>query len=219
MRSTDRGLSWDNICPTTCYHGLKVQVHPETQAIYYLEEGLGLWESTDFGISWVDKFTDFEHSFAFDLLIDQDHPNRFFGGEAMSGARTGGVYISGDEGTTFSFMGLRGDAISSLTLNGSSTKLFAVSLDGIYVVDVVPGDFDLDGDVDGSDFLLWQRNPSVGSLADWKAHYATTANGSTTTIIPEPTTHALALAVLCLVGSRLANVRRHIVRSRLRQVG
>lgn len=29
-----------------------------------------------------------------------------------------------------------------------------------------PGDFDLDGDVDGADFLLWQRNPSVGDLAD-----------------------------------------------------
>lgn len=33
------------------------------------------------------------------------------------------------------------------------------------------GDFDLDNDVDGRDFLMWQRNPSVGSLAQWQAGY------------------------------------------------
>jgi hypothetical protein len=34
-----------------------------------------------------------------------------------------------------------------------------------------PGDFDQDGDVDGRDFLLWQRNPSVGNLSDWQNNY------------------------------------------------
>jgi hypothetical protein len=33
------------------------------------------------------------------------------------------------------------------------------------------GDFDQDGDVDGRDFLLWQRNPSVGNLIDWQTNY------------------------------------------------
>jgi hypothetical protein len=37
------------------------------------------------------------------------------------------------------------------------------------------GDFDLDGDVDGRDFLVWQRNPSIGNLSDWQANYG--ANG------------------------------------------
>jgi hypothetical protein len=36
-----------------------------------------------------------------------------------------------------------------------------------------PGDFDQDGDVDGRDFMLWQRNPSVGNLSDWKQNYGT----------------------------------------------
>jgi len=30
-------------------------------------------------------------------------------------------------------------------------------------------DFDNDGDVDGADFLAWQRNPRVGSLSDWQS--------------------------------------------------
>jgi parallel beta-helix repeat protein len=48
-----------------------------------------------------------------------------------------------------------------------------------------PGDFDADGDVDGRDFFMWQRNRSVGSLTDWRANYgvgALIANA----VVPEP---------------------------------
>jgi hypothetical protein len=53
------------------------------------------------------------------------------------------------------------------------------------------GDFDGDGDVDGLDLLTWQRNPSVGNLADWQAAYS---NGSLTgavAAVPEPATCGL----------------------------
>jgi len=33
------------------------------------------------------------------------------------------------------------------------------------------GDFDNDNDVDGADFLLWQRVPGVGGLADWEPNF------------------------------------------------
>ncbi len=83
--------------------------------------------------------------------------------------------------------------------------------------DDLPGDFDLDGDVDGSDFLSWQRNvgaggtPTVGQgnadgdddvdaadLAIWKSHFGfLRAVASINTIAtPEPTSVALALAAL-----------------------
>jgi hypothetical protein len=44
---------------------------------------------------------------------------------------------------------------------------------------VLPGDFDLDGDVDGRDFLMWQRGDSpmqlsASDLNDWQEHYGTT---------------------------------------------
>jgi hypothetical protein len=42
--------------------------------------------------------------------------------------------------------------------------------DLVYILGT-PGDFDFDGDVDGRDFLTWQRNPSIGDLADWQANY------------------------------------------------
>ena len=42
-----------------------------------------------------------------------------------------------------------------------------------------PGDFDGDNDVDGADFLLWQRDTAVGSLTDWQTNYGTSGTGVT----------------------------------------
>ncbi len=65
----------------------------------------------------------------------------------------------------------------------------------------LPGDFDLDGDVDGRDFLVWQRGGSPngatsGDLALWQSGYASlTASYSTTsTSVPEPS----SIVLLCL---------------------
>jgi len=62
------------------------------------------------------------------------------------------------------------------------------------------GDFDLDKDVDGNDFLVLQRIPSIGSLADWEINYgATSPPTAASTTVPEPTTLlllALALPML-----------------------
>lgn len=79
-----------------------------------------------------------------------------------------------------------------------------------------PGDFDEDGDVDGRDFLIWQRGgttPALGPglLDDWQTHYG---NGTMTATImaygqsvlatvPEPTSAVLVMmAGLALVGIR-----------------
>jgi parallel beta-helix repeat protein len=69
-----------------------------------------------------------------------------------------------------------------------------------YVV-ATPGDFDADGDVDGRDFLVWQRNPAVGDLADWQANYGIGMLSDLSIIpaaesaspVPEPASLVLAL--------------------------
>lgn len=69
-------------------------------------------------------------------------------------------------------------------------------------VPATPGDFDNDGAVDGRDFLAWQRNPSVGDLADWQANYGTSAVSSSTTVavVPEPASAVLMLLLVLLAG-------------------
>lgn len=61
------------------------------------------------------------------------------------------------------------------------------------------GDFDMDGDVDGSDFLLWQTDPSIGLLSDWEADYGTVLQPpleASSAVVPEPSTTALCLLAL-----------------------
>jgi hypothetical protein len=75
--------------------------------------------------------------------------------------------------------------------------------------DGVPGDFDGDNDVDGRDFLLWQRGESTnggqdpGDLEDWQANYGTTGPLTAATSVPEPA----SLLLLASVGG-LISVRR-----------
>lgn len=58
----------------------------------------------------------------------------------------------------------------------------------------VSADYDGDGDVDGQDFLLWQRDTSVGSLEDWQQQYgAQAAARANLSAVPEPLSLALAL--------------------------
>jgi hypothetical protein len=58
-------------------------------------------------------------------------------------------------------------------------------------VAALPGDFDLDGDVDGRDFLIWQRGGSptalsANDLGDWQNSYGVSSLTATNSAVPEP---------------------------------
>ncbi|QEG37919.1 autotransporter outer membrane beta-barrel domain-containing protein [Bythopirellula goksoeyrii] len=67
------------------------------------------------------------------------------------------------------------------------------------------GDFDSDGDVDAADFLKWQRDPSVGLLADWKTNYGVSASTATSAAVPEPSNLLLGVmvSIVSLAARRL----------------
>lgn len=80
--------------------------------------------------------------------------------------------------------------------------------DGLLMVSTfsgIPGDFDMDNDVDGDDFLLWQRNPGIGLLSDWEANYGfqglQAAQSAASSAVPEPTSGLLAALGLALAWS------------------
>jgi hypothetical protein len=78
----------------------------------------------------------------------------------------------------------------------------------MFVSEATGADFDLNGSVNGEDFLAWQRGESPyplsqGDLAIWEEEYGNTVPPfSATSAVPEPTTCTLALAALCLAMSR-----------------
>ncbi len=76
-----------------------------------------------------------------------------------------------------------------------------------FVANALSGDFDSDGDIDGSDFLAWQRgispNPkSASDLAIWESNYggglAPLAQVSGASAIPEPATIGLIMLATIL---------------------
>jgi hypothetical protein len=101
-----------------------------------------------------------------------------------------------------SFYGSTVSELELLDLNNNGQILMKVGLSGpenwrglVLATPLgIPGDFDEDDDVDGRDFLIWQRNPSVGDLEDWQANYGASSL-SASVAVPEPTSWMLLLSV------------------------
>ncbi len=110
----------------------------------------------------------------------------------------GGVFDAGDLG----FFGV--DTVNNhvwAVLDHAS--LFAV---GVLSAGTL-GDFDGDGDVDGADFLVWQRDPNVWNLSDWQNAYGS-GGGTGVVTVPEPTSLTIVFACLMIsIGSRAVLTR------------
>ncbi len=76
----------------------------------------------------------------------------------------------------------------------------------------LPGDFDLDTDVDGNDLLQWQRGESPNPLsatdyANWQSKFGTVSPAAAS-VVPEP--GAMVLALLVAGASVLRRRRRSV---------
>lgn len=114
--------------------------------------------------------------------------------------------LSGEfgDGTTFSI------ALNSANV-GTGDFVSPTATLTVTLVDPASGDFDFDADIDGADFLAWQRgtspNPlSAGDLVSWQASYSA-SEAATAHSIPEPT--ASALALLAVVMHVRSSHRQH----------
>ena len=129
-----------------------------------------------------------------------DGADVFISTGAILDLNTGGITDIIDSlylGNTPQAPGTYGSLASSATFKSAfftGTGILQVTTLGAPIT--IPGDFDNDGDVDGRDFLVWQRNTSVGNLSDWQANYGTGALGAVAaaTTVPEPGAGLLALA-------------------------
>ncbi len=80
------------------------------------------------------------------------------------------------------------------------------------VVAGIAGDFDFDGDVDGRDFLIWQRGGSSTplsstDLAAWQANYGLPL-AATATTVPEPRAILLMPSIMALLSGRYPAKKR-----------
>jgi hypothetical protein len=82
---------------------------------------------------------------------------------------------------------------------------YTISWKNLALITAAPGDFDGDTDVDGADFLTWQRNPAVGALADWTANFPKPPGAVlAASVVPEPSSWVM----LAVMGAGVALRRR-----------
>jgi len=105
-------------------------------------------------------------------------------------------------------------AIMGFSSSANSTSIMDILVDNVVVTALatqipgLPGDFDVDGDVDGADFLAWQRDlGDASNLALWEANFGETgAAGAVLAAVPEPA--SLLLVGIAAVATWTA-CRRH----------
>ncbi len=85
------------------------------------------------------------------------------------------------------------------------------------------GDFDNDLDVDGDDFLKWQRDSAIGAFPDWQGNYGSSGGGSfgpylevtitqpLVSAVPEPSSLLLLMAVCLAKLSTTSRANRQTV--------
>jgi photosystem II stability/assembly factor-like uncharacterized protein len=131
FRSTDRGVSWQDITGSLPWHGIKIAVQPLSEEVLFLTEGAGLFSSTDHGQSWARLGGTVFDS---DIIIDPKNLSQIFADESITFGRLGGVYVSTDDGRNFDLTGLDGRSCGTLALSGDSSLLFASCYNsGIFV--------------------------------------------------------------------------------------
>jgi formylglycine-generating enzyme required for sulfatase activity len=117
-------------------------------------------------------------------------------GPGVSRGHCGGFYVSPSIGLGFNSNGPVGAEYEG---GGFRVATYEVAAP-------LAGDFDVDGDVDGNDFLKWQRGESpnhgdAADLAEWRAHFG---EGSFATAIsaavPEPATFVPLMSAAVLIG-------------------
>ncbi len=125
------------------------------------------------------------------------------GDEMVREISAGSNFLSQNESAANFGLGPSSETIDLITIvwpSGLVQKLVDVAPNQILnlIESVIPGDFDLSGNVDGADFLTWQRGESpnpldASDLTDWEASFTAVASLAT---VPEPAAVTITLVML-----------------------
>ncbi len=120
FRSTDGGVTWQDITGSLPYHVLAIQI--VNQVVYALVESFGLYKSPDHGATWHYVSVPFWLT----LFANPLRPGVLYGGAHTYGGGPGGAFVSTDGGgLTWSPFGLGGIVVGRFSLNKQGTKLYA----------------------------------------------------------------------------------------------
>ncbi len=111
-----------------------------------------------------------------------------------------GVNVYGIDLSNFGFGDGASLASGTEVIFSDGTTIDPMEIFGLLEPAGLDGDFDDDGDVDGADFLEWQRGLGTiydaADLADWKTNYGMVLTGMSAlaTVVPEPSSMLLMIS-------------------------
>jgi hypothetical protein len=155
---------------------------------------------------------------AIGAFITVDPDAEVAGDEMVREITAGSNFLGQNELTAHFGLGPNSGLIDSISIDwpsGAVQELSNVSVNQVLSVieGVTPGDFDGDDDVDGRDFLAWQRGESrtphsASDLSEWKANFPTPPPSSAAAApVPEPATWGVLLSGLAFLRLYLAKPR------------
>ncbi len=138
LRSMDGGITWENLVKDMSsiyegpvWHSTSIVVHPENHKVYALSEGVGVYTSTNHGLTWT---LTRKMQLIGGLMRDPNREGTIFAGSVFYSSLPGGAYLSTDDAASFVSFGLEGLTAASFALSGDSSILFAAAYgSGIYL--------------------------------------------------------------------------------------
>ena len=176
----------------------------------FLDGGSWIAETVDASVANLDISSSGGRKQVSLVLDDDDQPHVAYGEQRSVNyaTKSGGVWNSAMVATSDTDL-YNGLVILRLNSLEQPTIAFFNSSNLVRLATIgLPGDFDGDEDVDGYDFLKWQRGESPNPLSQadldlWESQYGNSVPPlSATSTVPEPITYTLALAALCLAMCR-----------------
>ena len=134
--TTDSGSNWTRRTAPPPSPINAVSVDPCNAKVAYLACGLGVYKTTDYGVTWAIKASG--PNLWQDIIVDPGNPSQIFA--ASAGGVYSGVYLSTNGGETWSNISAGippGLGVTSLSLNSTTRKLAASTWGrGAYVLNV-----------------------------------------------------------------------------------
>ena len=174
FKSTDGGSSWKSLDPgwETAWEVRDLEANLDSYVYAATDEGLRKWD----GSNWT-KLAGLCTDNIKALAIDRSTSP----GTVYVGTGEDGVFVSQDGGSTWIPVneGLGNLSITKLAVSASQPiMLYAgTAYGGVWstvIADFCEGDFDGDGDVDGSDLAELVANPGLLDLSSFAAHFGRT---------------------------------------------
>ena len=140
-------------------------------------------------------------------IVRADDFGDIVGDAAITIDGTGALQINN---SFYSVTDANNDITSGFISSSGTLSVSVVDVGGVDFTQIslgLPGDFNNDGNVDGFDFLTWQRggspNPlSASDLLDWETNYGNTSQVGAITVVPEPSSVVLLAASVAAVALR-----------------